>query len=176
MRKDIEKQICVDEIYGLLKAGKDRKEIMPLLTAKYKFGQKTFDLRLKAAREVIAAELRTKEGIRETTLPDEVRNEILEGIATESEIDLILSQIVKGNVQVQSWVKGEAVLRDIDPTEIINAADKLYKRKGSYAPVKNANTDKDGNDVAGEDLNTKFDTILNAIRTGQPAKSSKVRA
>ena len=140
-------QKCIEEITQMLREGKERKEILPIITQTYPMSLKTFNNRLKDAREIVLKEIQLKEKVREDTLPEAYRSEILEGIATESEIDLVLSKIVMGECRVEEWIKGELVIKEVSPTDIVAAADKLYKRKGSYAPTKVAPTDKDGNDL-----------------------------
>lgn len=132
----VEKQATIEFICNFVRKGANREEILQEFAKKYNLGTRTFDSRLKIAREVVQNEIRAKEEIREATLPETVRSEILEGIATESEIDLIVSQILRGNCSIKTWVNGEAVLEDVQPSDILAAADKLYKRKSSYGEKK----------------------------------------
>lgn len=134
MAKDNKAQI--DFITKHLRAGKERNYILQHFTKIYKVSTKTFDNRLKIAKELLAVENKTKEDIRQSLLPEQVKAEIEANIASEQEIDLALSKIVMGNCTVEEFIQGKAVLRGIEPMEIIAAADKLYKRKGSYAPAK----------------------------------------
>jgi hypothetical protein len=138
----------IEHIKDLMRNGiVNRNEVMA------KFGEKwqntptrTFDRHWSAARDEFNAELRAKEAILEQTRTETLQGEIAANIATESELDLVLSRIAMGGCRVQEYIKGEAIIRDITPTEVIMAADKLYKRKGSYAPTKVANTDSEGKD------------------------------
>jgi hypothetical protein len=139
----------IDHIKDLMRNGiVNRNEVMA------KFGEKwqntptrTFDRHWSTARDEFNDELRAKEAILEQTRTETLQGEIAANIATESELDLVLSRIAMGGCRVQEFIKGEAIIRDITPTEVIMAADKLYKRKGSYAPAKIANTDSKGEDV-----------------------------
>lgn len=94
----------------------------------------------------------------------DAQEDLLKAIATEDELDAVLSQIAFGNLEVEEWIKGEPVLRGVSPMEQIAAADKLYKRKGSYAPTKLANTDSEGNDIKHPQMDDKqFNELLNKL-------------
>jgi hypothetical protein len=140
----------IDHIKDLMRDG-----IVNRNAAMAKFGEKwqntknrTFDRHWSTAKDEFNDELRANEAIREQTRTETLQGEIAANIATESELDLVLSKIAMGGCRVQEFIKGEAIIRDVTPTEIIMAADKLYKRKGSYSPTKIANTDSEGKDIA----------------------------
>ena len=91
--------------------------------------------------------MRAKELEKQAAISESLKDEIQAQILTEIEIDLILSKIVTGDIKVEEYIKGEPVIRDVYPSDIIAAADKLYKRKGSYAPAKVAPTNPDGSAI-----------------------------
>ncbi len=102
----------------------------------------------KLANEKHTEAMRAKELEKQAAISESLKDEIQAQILTEIEIDLILSKIVTGDIKVEEYIKGEPVIRDVYPSDIIAAADKLYKRKGSYAPAKVAQTDPEGNAMA----------------------------
>lgn len=69
---------------------------------------------------------------REVKIAEAAKN----GLKTDLELEQILCQFATNNVEVEEWVKGEAVLRGISPTESINAIAQIFKKRGSYAPTK----------------------------------------
>lgn len=88
----------------------------------------------KLANELHMEEVRAEESERQKLRSEARKNEIQDQILTEIEIDLILSKIAKGEIE------------DSSVADRISASDKLYKRKGSYAPTKLANTTASGDD------------------------------
>jgi len=156
----------IDFVLDLLREGKVRHEILAALGKMWQTPERTADRLIKSAAERLLQEQQAAEQARLDQLTEETKQAAKDAILSEIEIDAILSQIVRGNLQVVDWISGIPTIRDVTPTEIINAADKLYKRKGSYAPIKNANTDKEGNDVAPAFTDAQIDKILDAITKG----------
>lgn len=107
--------------------------------------------RVTAAYNELEAELKeyTKElqEDRLSILTDEAQLTYRDAIVSDLEIEVVLSSIVTGSCGVEQFVEGKAVIRDITPTEMINAAKLLWQKRGALAPVKVAETDKDGNEV-----------------------------
>lgn len=137
----------IEFILTELRNGATRKPILQKFTTTYKTCVKTFDNYLKIATERYKVELQAKESIRNDKVKELLENEVEGQILSELELDIILSRIVDGGIKIQSYFKGESVVRETEPTEIVAAADKLYKRKGSYAPAKVASTDPEGRAV-----------------------------
>lgn len=125
----------------------DRAIVLAKFVKKWQVSDRTFDRYWKTANERHTEAVRALELERQGLLSESLKDEIQAQILTETEIDLILSKIVTGDIKVEEYIKGEPVIRDISPSDIIAAADKLYKRKGSYAPTKLANTTASGDDV-----------------------------
>ena len=130
-----------------LRLGYDRAVIFQELSETCKLSDRTLDNELKEAREAIRLEMEAKEAVRQAELSEQLKSEINASIKADLELDLILSEIASGGCQVEEFVKGEAIIRNVQPMEQIAAIDKLFKRRGSYAPLKQANTDTKGNDV-----------------------------
>lgn len=130
-----------------LRQGFDRAVILEELSKTWKVSRATMDNELKVAREAIKAEQDAKEKILQDNLIEQLKSEINASIKSDLELDLILSEIASGGCQVEEFVKGVAVIRNVQPMEQIAAIDKLYKRRGSYAPIKQAATNAAGEDV-----------------------------
>lgn len=139
-------QAKVDYILDLMRAGShERIDVMARFGEKWQgTSTRTFDRYWKAAKDSYATEIKRKEAILEQTRAETLQAEISANIATESELDLVLSKIALGGCKVQEFIKGEAILRDVSPMEVVAAVAQLYKRKGSYAPTKVAPTNPDG--------------------------------
>jgi hypothetical protein len=153
----------IEIIKEKLRQGLDRKDILPELTKTYKVSPKTIDNELKEAREVISGEMLAKEGIRQSILSEQVKSEINASIKSDLELDLILSEIATAGFEVEEYLKGDVITRSITPMEQITAIDKLYKRRGSYAPLKQAQTSVTGEDVKTELSDKQLEKLLNAI-------------
>lgn len=69
-------------------------------------------------------------------LSEEQKSALQDNLRTDLELEMILCQIATGNLQIEEWIKGEPILRNVTPFEQINAIDKIYKKRGSYAPIK----------------------------------------
>lgn len=155
----------IEFIVELLANGGERKDILAKFGELWQDSSRTFDRLLKIAAEVTQERNKTKEAERGRLVSEALKNEIQAEILTEQEIDLIMSRIVDGNIEVREYIRGEPVIRDVSPMEIVAAATQLYKRKGSYAATKVASTKADGTDI--EDNNftdDQVDKILNAIK------------
>jgi hypothetical protein len=96
-------------------------------------------------------------------MSEQLKSEINASIASTLELDLVLSQIATGNLKIADWVKGEIVLRGVEPMEQIAAIDKLYKRRGDYAPLKQASTNTAGEDAKTELSDSQLEKLLHAI-------------
>ena len=147
MAKKNGKVIRIEEMKAMLRQGADRKDIFEELCKTCKVGRGTLDNELKEAREAVKAEQDAKEKILQDNLSEQLKSEINASIKSDLELDLILSQIATAGVEIEDYIKGEAVTRGVTPFEQIAAIDKLYKRRGSYAPVKQAATNAAGDDV-----------------------------
>lgn len=153
----------IDRMKELLRLGLDRKDIFQELSKTFKGTERTLDNELKEARECVRLEMLAKEELRLTNLSEQVKSEINASIKSDLELDLILSEIATAGVTVEEYIKGEAVTRGATPFEQIAAIDKLYKRRGSYAPLKQAQTTTDGQDISPTLSDTQLEKLLTAI-------------
>lgn len=90
----------------------------------------------------------------------QLEKEAQENVISEAEVDAVLSKIITGEMEqekkavVYNRDKGKfetvTYFEKPDATQRINAADKYYKRKGSYAPSKTEDVTKPQVIVPGE--------------------------
>ena len=113
----------------------DRAVVLAKFVKKWQVSDRTFDRYWKTANERHTEAVRALELERQGLLSESLKDEIQAQILTETEIDLILSKIAKGEIE------------DASIADKISACVQLYKRKGSYAPTKLANTTASGDDV-----------------------------
>ena len=137
----------IEEMKTMLRSGADRKDILAKLSISWKVSRATMDNELKIAREAVKGEIQARSTILQDRMTEELKTEINASIKSDLELDLILSQIASANITIEEYINGDAVTRGVSPFEQIAAIDKLYKRRGSYAPVKAAQTTRDGEDV-----------------------------
>lgn len=136
MTKVASKQKRILDIVSMLERGDTRKQILQHFSKKCKLSARTLDNEMKEAKKAVDERNKEKERIRVEQTTRSIQESVNEAIINESEIDAVLSMIVTGRLEVEEIIRGDAVLRNVSPMEIIAAADKLYKRKGSYAPQK----------------------------------------
>ena len=153
----------IEQMKEMLRAGLDRADILKELIKTYKVSIPTMDNELKVAREAIKTEQVAKETILQANLSEQLNTEINAAIKSDLELDLILSQIATAGVEVEEYVKGKVVIRSITPMEQITAIDKLFKRRGSYAPLKQAATTVAGEDTKTELSDSQLEKLLHAI-------------
>lgn len=153
----------IEEMKVMLRKGADRADILKELTKTYKVSIPTLDNELKVARDAIRLEMEAKEAMLQAEMSEQLKSEINACIKSDLELDLILSQIATANIEIAEYVKGEAITRGVTPFEQIAAIDKLYKRRGSYAPLKQAQTTKDGEDAKIELSDSQLEKLLHAI-------------
>jgi hypothetical protein len=140
-------QSRVNDIAKDLANGKERAEILRKYAKKWQISPRSIDRYLNPAKVIAKSMANLKDSVVKTAIIDETEKAIRAGLKSDLELELILSQIASGNVQITEWIKGEAVLRNVTPTEIVNAAKTIFTKRGSNAPTKIAQTDKDGNDI-----------------------------
>lgn len=136
MTKVASKQKRILDIVSMLEKGATRKEVLQHFSKKCKLSARTLDNEMKEAKIAVDERNKEKERIRVEQTTRSIKNSVNEAIISESEIDAVLSTIVTGRLEVEEIIRGDAVLRSVSPMEVIAAADKLYKRKGSYAAAK----------------------------------------
>lgn len=147
VKRKLSKQKGIELCANLLFSGNNRKQILQELAKVGNISSSTVDKWLKEAR--VIAEARQAEAeetrIRET---DALTVEALKsGLKSDLELEVFLCQLVMGDVFIEDIIKGTTVLRGVSPLERIKATELIYKKRGSCAPAKVAQTDKDGNDV-----------------------------
>lgn len=138
MKSDHIKEI--EFVKNLLRKGKDRKFILQEFTNTYKGRSvKTFDNRLKIAREQIQVEFKTIEKRTELGIAKEVEERKLKAMTLAERVD-ILSKIANGEIPLTKPLvcNGKIELIDVVPdyADRKNAIAELNKMDGSYAPTK----------------------------------------
>lgn len=144
MVKTSSKTKRVSDITEMLAQGWSRKQILQKITKNYKLSESSIDKEIKEAKKVVAERNRQAEDIRLRVTEQSTEEAIKQGLKSDLELELILSQIASGNLEVEAWIKGEAVLRGVTPMESIAAIDKIYKKRGAYAPEKKELTGANG--------------------------------
>ena len=148
MAKVVSKQKRIDDIVSMLEVGMERKEILQELSKTCKVSDRTIDNEIKEAKKIHSERNKQREEVRLSVTTETLKNELNEAIISDLELEAILCQIASGNLKIAEIVQGEAVLTDIKPSDMVNAIDKLFKKRGSYAPTKQDLTllDKGGGD------------------------------
>ena len=143
----ISKTKRIDEIVSFLDKGLNRKDFIHDIAKKYNCALATADRDLMRAKDVILARNKKREEIRLKETTDAIKSQAKDAILSDLEIEAILCNIIKGGYTVEEMLRGEVILRNIAPLEIIAAAKTIYAKRGSNAPTKIATTDTEGNNV-----------------------------
>ena len=139
----------INEIAKDLASGKERAEILRKYAKKWQISPRSIDRYLNPAKTIAKSMANLKDSVIKDTIIDETERAIKAGLKSDLELELILSQIASGNVEILEWVKGEAVLRNVSPMEATAAIKTIFVKRGSNAPDKVAQTDTQGNDIPG---------------------------
>ena len=118
--KDQKNLIQIEFIKDLLRKGIERKDILPKFTQIYQVSIKTFNNRLKLAREAVKDEAKRI---------NDKSNDIVEAKAKENALKTIS---VHERIDILSKIATE---KENNPTEKIKAIAELNKMDGSYAPI-----------------------------------------
>jgi len=136
MSKVAGKQKRIDSIVSMLEKGMERKDILQTLAKSCKASARTLDSELKEAKLIVSRRNEQKEEIRQSVVSEEYKDVVKGQIVSDLELEAILCKIATGNMQVEEFIKGVPILRDVAPSEQIQAIDKLYKKRGTYSPIK----------------------------------------
>lgn len=136
------KQKRIDDIVLMLERGLERKEILQQLAKTCKVSARTIDDEIKDAKIELKKRNDEKEAIRLSVTSVEYAQVVKGQIISDTELEVILCKIATGNIEVEEFIKGVPFLRGVSPSEQIQAIDKLYKKRGTYAPIKNDLGDK----------------------------------
>lgn len=142
MSKVAGKQKRIDSIVSMLEKGMERKDILQTLAKSCKASARTLDSELKEAKLIVSKRNEQKEKIREAVTEEEYKEVVKGQIVSDSELEAILCKIATGNMEVEEFIKGVPILRGVTPSEQIQAIDKIYKKRGVYAPIKQDFGDK----------------------------------
>lgn len=148
MAKVVSKQKRIDDIVSMLEKGMETKDILRNITENYGVSISSVEKDIKEAKGTHSERNKQREEVRISVTTEALKNELNEAIISDLELEAILCQIASGNLKIAEIVQGEAVLTDIKPSDMVNAIDKLFKKRGTYAPTKQdvSLTDKGGAD------------------------------
>jgi ATP-dependent Lon protease len=145
--KSTQLQSRISAVAKDLASGKERAEILRKYAKKWRIAERTIDRYLTNAKQEAEKLRKLAETAATDTLVQETIEAVKTGLKTKQERLLIL----QGQV--------DAILEDLKD-ERLKPTDRAYLRKtlkdiqaeiskieGDYAPIKQANTDKDGNDL-----------------------------
>lgn len=144
----------INDIADMLEAGLERREIIQKLSKTFKGNVRTIDFEIRDAKVIVEERNKAKEEARLKAISKKTMNLVEAAIISDIEIEAILSNMVRGNMTVEEILRSGVVIRDLTPTEIIAAANTLYKKRGSFAPVRTDTTVKVvklGKDLEDED-------------------------
>lgn len=150
MAKGVSKEVLTTFIISELRKGSERGEILAKVSEKWQTPSRTFDTYHKIAKEQFLLE---RERIEKEKADITTQNE-LEGLKRElmdvNERKDILTKIARGEIPLNKPMVCDGVIQLVpvvpDWTDRRGAIAELNKMDGSYAPIKQANTN-----VAGED-------------------------
>ncbi len=148
MAKVASKDKRILDIVSMLEKGLERKQILQKLAKTCKVSARTLDNETKEAKTILAERNKKKEQIRQDQTEQELKESLSEAIKSDLELEAILCTIATGSIKIEEIIAGDAVLRGVTPYEQISAIDKIFKKRGSNAPTKVANTNEKGEYIA----------------------------
>ncbi len=146
----------IEEIGVMLSKGEAKAKVLADNVARWRISSRTFDRYWVKANEKAKQTRKAIDQVLNDTLTEETVAAFKEGLKSDLELEVILCQIATNNAQVEEWIAGEKIMRGVLPGEIIAAVREIWKKRGSYAPVKNALTNKDGDDIKSFEITLKL--------------------
>jgi hypothetical protein len=146
------KQVIIDDIVAQVELGKERGNVLATIGKKWQLSQRTFDRYWKEANKQHTERQGT---IKAATMELDTTAALnaKEGhIASVLERKAFLTKIMRGEADIIETTHNEKLgittfERKPNPTEQIKALSELNKMEGDYAPVKQAQTNVNGEDV-----------------------------
>ena len=126
----------INEVAGELANGKDRDEILRKFAKKWQISPRSIDRYLKPAKVIAKNMAKLKDNVINGTIIDETEKAVRAGLKSDLELEMILCQIASGNVRIVEWSKGEAILRDVSPMEVVAAAKTIFANTGPLMNLK----------------------------------------
>jgi ribosomal protein S8E len=154
------KKLCEDFLFS----GLGRESILQEITKNYKIGVSSIDKWIKQAKPAAEARQKEAEAVRIRELDAANVEALKAGLKSDLEIEAVVSQIATGSLLVEEIIDGGAVIRNLTPNEITNAAKAIWAKRGSNAPTKVAQTNGAGEDVALTNLSTEDLKLLLALK------------
>lgn len=137
MTKVASKQKRITDIVSMLEQGMERKAILQKLAKSCKASARTLDNEIKSAKEIVSERNKQREEVRLTTTAETIKEAVKGALLSDLELEAILCKIAAGKMEVEQVFGENVILREVTPSEIVNAIDKLFKKRGSNAPTKN---------------------------------------
>lgn len=145
------KQVLVDFIVELLEKGDETENICAVFCTKFHLTDRTFYNHLKIAQQQHA----DKQAVLKKELAAVDKQAAIEArkkhIMTSQERKMILTKIAEGKLKLKKWWIGKdyEISKTVVPDYMDrkNAISELNRMDGSYAPMKLAQTTKDGVDI-----------------------------
>lgn len=164
------KQAIIDAIILEIGQGKERGKVLSKYVKKWQISDRTFDRYWKKANEQ-HKELQDKaKQAADEAYIQESANAAKDAVMSKAERLEILSKIARGQINVKiPGTNGEPDTEEpvlVETLERIKAIGEINKMEGDYAPVKTANTNKNGEDVVPPLTNDQYQALLNKINAG----------
>jgi hypothetical protein len=137
MTKIVSKQKRITDIVSMLEQGMERKAILQKLAKSCKVSARTLDNEIKEAKNIVSERNKQREEVRLTTTAETIKEAVKGALLSDLELEAILCKIAAGKMEVEQVFGENVILREVTPSEMVNAIDKLFKKRGSNAPTKN---------------------------------------
>ena len=132
--KDLSQRMSA--ITECLEKGETTASIIQQFTAKWCVSERTINGYLAVARKHLEERNKIKNSIIEKVRTEAIEKAAKENILSDLEVEAILCQIIKGEYEIEETriVEGKIQVVKRKPTQydVIMAADRLFKKRGSY--------------------------------------------
>ena len=128
-------------IYERLKSGHTNSEIIKEFTATWSVSERTINRYIAQARAKLDERKKAEQAIIDEVRKNEIAKAAKENIMSDLEVEAVLCSIIRGEYEISEvrYVDGEIKTVKHKPThhDIVLAADRLFKKRGSYPNEKN---------------------------------------
>ena len=124
------------DVASMLEKGMERKAICEKMLKDAKVNPATTDRLIKEAKEIVRKRNEEKEDIRKDIMSKDYAEAVKGLIISDTEIEAVLCKIITNGIEIEEFIKGTPVIRDVSPMEIIQAAKTIYAKRGSNAATK----------------------------------------
>lgn len=157
----------VNAIAKELSNGADREGILKKYCKKFNIGARQIDNYIKKAKPIAEIQIQEDKETQKDAREEGTKEAIKSGLKTFLDVDAKLQEIIFSTYRLVRDPKDDlkrVIKVENTTSDQLKAIEIYYKRHGHYAPIKNAQTDSEGNDVEITFTSIKKEEALSKIK------------